>query len=175
MKALIVVDMQNDFITGCLANSNAEKIIPNINQKILNMGKDDIIIFTKDSHNGAYNELEESKFVKEHCQYGTWGEAIDDRILYKNCVSHRVIMRKDIFATTNICYCLENYSIKDIESIELCGIVASICVVSNALMLKSFFPQIPIYVSKKCIADLNDESFKSAINIMKNCCINILE
>ena len=66
-KILVVVDMQNDFLTGSLANESAVKVIPNIKREI-ESGKYTHIIFTRDTHDQNYLETQEGKrlpFV--HC------------------------------------------------------------------------------------------------------------
>ena len=72
-KLLIVVDMQNDFVTGSLANPAAEKIIPNIVEKL--KAKDyTYLIFTRDTHQKNYLETQEGKNLPvEHCIEGTKG------------------------------------------------------------------------------------------------------
>ena len=56
---LIVVDMQNDFIDGALGTAEAQKIVPNVAQKIRDFsGK---IIFTRDTHEENYMETQEGK------------------------------------------------------------------------------------------------------------------
>ena len=72
-KLFIVVDMQNDFVTGSLANPAAEKIIPNIVEKL--KAKDyTYLIFTRDTHQKNYLETQEGKNLPvEHCIEGTKG------------------------------------------------------------------------------------------------------
>ena len=69
---LIVVDMQNDFIDGALGTAEAQKIVPNVAQKIRNFsGK---IIFTRDTHEENYMETQEGKNLPvPHCIRGTEG------------------------------------------------------------------------------------------------------
>ena len=52
MKYLIVVDMQNDFITGTLGSKLAEAIVPNVVEKVKNF--DGKVIFTRDTHFADY-------------------------------------------------------------------------------------------------------------------------
>lgn len=72
-KTLIVVDMQNDFVTGALANQTALEVIPNIKREI-ESGKYDHIIFTRDTHQENYLETQEGKNLPvKHCIQNTWG------------------------------------------------------------------------------------------------------
>ena len=52
MKTLIVVDMQNDFITGSLGSEEAKKIVPYVKEKVEKF--EGRVIFTMDTHNKNY-------------------------------------------------------------------------------------------------------------------------
>ena len=70
-KILIVVDMQNDFISGPLGSSEAEKIVSAVAGKM--RGYDEII-FTKDTHDSDYLGTREGKsLLVEHCIEGSEG------------------------------------------------------------------------------------------------------
>jgi nicotinamidase-related amidase len=78
MKALIVVDAQNDFVTGPLGTKEAQAAIPNIKKLIRDMTDEDgdtIIIATQDTHyEKNYSEtLEGKKLPVFHCGYNTRG------------------------------------------------------------------------------------------------------
>ena len=74
-KALVVIDMQNDFINGALGTSEAQAIVGNVKKKIeqaLKAGDD--VIFTQDTHYDTYLETAEGKKLPvPHCIYGTNG------------------------------------------------------------------------------------------------------
>ena len=58
MRALVVVDMQNDFIDGSLGTKEAVSIVPKVRKKIEDAraeGRD--VIFTRDTHYDDYLEL----------------------------------------------------------------------------------------------------------------------
>ena len=100
MKILVVVDMQNDFITGALGTKEAQAIVPKIQQKIDQCRKEDN---SPDRNN----------------------------------------------------------------SIELVGVCTGICVLSNAVLIKSMLPEIPIVVDASCCACVTPESHKTALEAMK--------
>ena len=55
MKHFIVIDMQEDFVDGALANPEAKAIIPVIEQKLKEAkANGDNIIFTRDTHYENY-------------------------------------------------------------------------------------------------------------------------
>ena len=47
MTLLIVVDMQNDFVTGALGTAEAQAIVPHVNAKI---AAADAVVYTLDTH-----------------------------------------------------------------------------------------------------------------------------
>lgn len=62
MKTLIVIDVQNDFITGALGSKEAVNILPNIKKKIeAYIDAGDEVIFTRDTHGEAYLDTNEGK------------------------------------------------------------------------------------------------------------------
>ncbi len=74
-KALIVVDMQNDFVVGSLGSKMAEAIVPDVRKKISEYaGRGDMIIFTRDTHDNNYPKTQEGKNLPvEHCMEKTAG------------------------------------------------------------------------------------------------------
>ena len=60
-----------------------------------------------------------------------------------------------------------------LEGIELAGLCTDICVISNALLLKAFLPEVPISVDAACCAGVTPESHRNALNAMKMCQITI--
>ena len=61
-----------------------------------------------------------------------------------------------------------------LEEIHICGVCTSICLVSNALMLRAKYPNVKIIVHEKLCGDINKESHESALKVMKNCQIDIV-
>ena len=56
-----------------------------------------------------------------------------------------------------------------LDSVELVGICTDICVVSNALMIKSALPELPVYVDAFCCAGVTPEKHKAALEVMESC------
>lgn len=164
-KTLIVVDMQNDFIDGALGTKEAQAIVPNVKKKIEEYkARGDEIIFTRDTHEVNYLETNEGKHLPvEHCIYSTHGWKIVDGLEVENCVH----VDKPSFGWIH-------WVIHDFEEVELVGVCTSICVLSNALILKATFPEIKITVDASCCACVTPESHKHAIESMKICQINVI-
>jgi nicotinamidase-related amidase len=167
-RILIVVDMQNDFLTGSLANPYAQAIIPNVKKKIEEYKtRGDDIIFTRDTHRNDYLTTNEGKHLPvEHCIIRTDGwdvcnEIEDKRYLHIN---------KPSFGYLH----WDEWIDADVECIEIVGTCTSICVVSNALILKATFREAEITVDASCCACVTTESHRHALEVMKMCKINVI-
>ena len=76
---LVVVDIQNDFVTGSLGTNEAVAIIDNCVDKIKNF--DGEIVVTYDTHNNDYlNTAEGRKLPVEHCIKDTDGWKLNEKI-----------------------------------------------------------------------------------------------
>ena len=161
MKYLIVVDMQVDFITGVLGSKNAEAIVPNVVEKVKNF--DGTIIFTRDTHFNNYMETQEgTKLPIAHCMKDTIGWQLCEELL----PYAKTIIDKVTFGSIELPQILKDYG-EPIEEIELCGLCTDICVISNAMLLKTVFPEVPISVDSSCCAGVTEESHTTALNAMK--------
>ena len=161
MKYLIVVDMQNDFITGSLGSGLAEKIVPCVLEKVENF--DGKVIFTRDTHFDDYMTTQEGKKLPViHCVKDTDGWQICDEL--KGYAD--VVVDKITFGSVDLPRILKDYG-EEIEEIELCGLCTDICVISNAFILKASFPETKIIVDGKCCAGVSVESHENALLAMK--------
>ena len=161
MKILIVVDMQVDFITGSLGSKHAEAIVPNVVDKVKNY--DGTVIFTRDTHFADYLSTQEGhKLPVEHCVKDTAGWEICNEL--KPYV--KKVVNKITFGSVEFPEIIKAYG-EEIEEIELCGLCTDICVISNAMILKSAFPEVKIKVDGNCCAGVSEESHNTALNAMK--------
>lgn len=170
MNYLIVVDMQNDFVTGALGTKEAEKIVPNVKVKIRKFNGE--IIFTRDTHQQNYLDTQEGKLLPvPHCIEGTEGFEIVPELDTTGCK----IINKPTFGSKELgeYLTLENRKEK-IESITLVGLCTDICVISNAMLIKAFLPEVPITVDSSCCAGVTPESHQRALESMKTCQIQIM-
>lgn len=176
MKTLVVVDMQNDFIFGPLGTPEAVSILPNVMKKIEEYReRGDNIIFTRDTHYKNYLDTLEGKYLPvEHCIAGTHGWQIADGLT--SFEDERV--NKYSFAYTHWNLVMFKDDKGDIpDEVELVGVCTDICVVSNALALKSAFPEllnIDIVVDASCCAGTTPENHKAALQVMKCCQIKVI-
>lgn len=169
MKVLVVVDMQKDFIDGNLETKEAVAIVPNVIEKIKEYeSKNDLIIYTKDTHFDNYMETSEGKKLPvPHCIKGTPGHDIPGEILR----GHDNIIEKLTFGSKDLIEYLSNISFDEIELIGLC---TDICVISNALLIKAFYHEKKVVVDSSCCAGVTPQSHTEALNTMKMCQIDII-
>lgn len=178
MKLLVVIDMQKDFIDGVLGTSEAKNIVPKVKEKIRTyVESGDPIVFTRDTHYENYLETQEGRNLPvPHCIEGTEGWDIHPDLEILN--EEFNIINKETFGYTDWAprlFRLFNYrTSEDIESIELVGLCTDICVISNAMILKAIFPEIPVIVDASCCAGVTPESHKIALDAMKMCQIKII-
>ena len=172
MKTLIVVDMQNDFITGSLGTKDAQAIVPNVKKKIEEaIANGDQIIFTRDTHWGDYlDTIEGKKLPVKHCIRNTWGWQILDYLYPNDYYENMTFIDKSTFGCQGL-YGLISSSASEVEFVGLC---TDICVVSNALILKShLYDEVEISVDASCCAGVTPESHEAALKTMEMCQINV--
>ncbi len=172
MKALIVVDMQNDFVDGALGTKEAVLIVPKVAEKIRNF--DGIVLATRDTHQKDYLNTQEGRCLPvEHCIQGTEGWQLCPEI---EALLSEPPVDKPSFGSLELAARLRELDAREgLESITLVGLCTDICVISNAMILKAQFPEVPIAVDAKCCAGVSVESHLRALEAMKVCQIQIEE
>lgn len=179
MKLLVVVDMQNDFIDGSLGTNEAKAIVDNVVKKINN--HKGMIAVTQDTHYQDYLETQEGvNLPVVHCvkyEHG-WelNSKVRDALMEKsNEGAVTDIFNKKTFGCAEMGWYYGDICARsNITEIEIVGLCTDICVISNALILKAFCPEIPICVDASCCAGVTPESHENALNAMKMCQINIV-
>ena len=170
-EILVVVDMQNDFVTGPLGTPEARTILPKVAEKVKNFpGR---VLFTRDTHEENYLESREGKVLPvPHCIRGSWGWEICPEL---ETLRKEEPVDKPTFGSTGLGEVLraaDQYGEK-IGKITLVGVCTDICVISNALLLRAFLPEAEIAVDAACCAGVTPESHQTALRAMKACQITI--
>lgn len=179
-KILVIVDAQNDFVSGTLGSGMAESAMDNIVKKISKHGNEyDMIIFTRDIHFENYMEtLEGKKLPVLHCQKGSKGSMIVERVwnavseLKKNGKRVRTFDKHTFGSRELVDYLATVCTRKD--TIEFCGVCTDICVVSNVICLRAALPNNTIVVDAKCCAGVTEENHNAALVTMASCQIEIV-
>lgn len=169
MKILIVIDMQNDFIDGALGTKEAVDIVSDVSKKIKEYREaGHTVVFTRDTHSENYLETQEGKKLPvQHCIKGSEGWQIAEALDTEGCL----IFDKPGFGSYELAYWLSK---KKPNRIEIVGLCTDICVISNAMMIKSRLTETPISVDASCCAGVTPESHENALKAMEMCQIEII-
>jgi nicotinamidase-related amidase len=181
MKVLVVVDMQNDFVDGSLGSPEAQAIVPNVKKKVEEaVTNGDMIVYTRDTHFTDYLKTKEgTKLPVEHCIYKTEGWRILDEVRPPLTYDYVHVFDKYTFGFNQLPEHIESILMgngiwTECSEIELVGLCTDICVVSNALLLKSeFYNDFDISVDATCCAGVTPESHEAALKTMEMCQINV--
>ena len=156
MKFLVVVDMQKDFIDGALGTPEAVKIVPYVKARIAAF--DGKVLFTRDTHFSNYMDTQEGKNLPvAHCIKDTPGWELHPDL--------------EALRTTDP---IDKIAFGSSALPEILGLCTDICVISNVMITKSFFPEVPIIVDAKGCAGVTPESHKNALAAMKMCQVQII-
>lgn len=163
----VVIDMQNDFTTGALANEDAVKIIPKIKTLLSEARKrGDHIIYTRDTHKEDYlNTLEGTYLPVPHCLYQTKGWEITKELAP---MLDDTILNKSHFGYDKWGAFIEPHS-----TVTMVGTCTDICVVSNALAIKAIEGVDVTIVADAC-AGLTKEKHEAALEVMRSCQCKII-
>lgn len=168
MELLLIIDMQNDFITGSLPSENGSKIIPYIIDLCNKFPKENIY-FTQDTHNKDYLQTNEGKNLPiEHGIKDTHGWQIINELQPYILPNH--IIEKDQFAAIDLINIIEKLNP---TTINIVGVCSDICVLNNALLLKTYFPNIIFNIYENGCAGTTIENHQKAIDLLKINHINI--
>lgn len=168
-KVLVVVDMQKDFVDGSLGSKEAVAIVGKVEKKIREF--DGEVIFTKDTHGENYMETQEGKLLPVvHCVEGTDGWQLIQELQGLQSERGFKCYRKPTFGCVELAADLKKaYDAREIDSVELIGLCTDICVVSNALLIKAYSPEMPVAVDASCCAGVTPEKHAAALETMRSC------
>ena len=166
-KVLIVIDMQNDFISGALANADAQAIVTPIAEYITAFDGD--IIATRDTHGKDYLSTPEGeKLPVPHCIKDTDGWQIAPAISAALSARNAKIIDKPTFGY------LGWDGLSAYDTAVLIGTCTDICVVSNALILKAKYPALALQVVAPLCAGTTKENHQAALQTMAMCQCEVL-
>lgn len=171
MKLLVVVDMQNDFVTGSLGSAEAESIVPKVVERVrAAVEEGETVVFTRDTHDDNYMDTQEGrKLPVPHCCRDTEGWQIIPAL--EGYTEGRLIFDKPTFGSTK----LANWAAEGgYDRMELVGLCTDICVISNAVLLKAARPEAEVVVNAACCAGVSPEGHRTALEAMKPCQITII-
>ena len=178
MKVFCVIDMQNDFIDGALGTPEAQAIVEPV-IKFLESVKElpyesYEVVATRDTHYNDYLETNEGKHLPVvHCQIDTEGWLIPDSIYSVLESLEAQVIDKPHFGISSDRWSLILENV-DVEEIAVFGLCTDICVISNALALKTAFPEVPVKVYSDLCAGVTPETHEAALATMKMCQVDVM-
>ena len=161
MKLLVIVNCQNDYISGSLGFPGAEEII----NKILSIiDSYDDIIFLLDARNSNYQDTFEGKVLKTpHCIKNTHGYELHEKLKpYKEKALK--IIEKETIPSIELAEFLKDK--KEYDYVDVCGITSHMSVTANAIMIKSVLPNSLITVLKNCSISWDKALEAKAYNVL---------
>lgn len=172
-KVLVVVDMQNDFVDGALGTKEAVGIVDSVVSKIKNF--DGKIFATLDTHYHDYMETSEGKKLPvPHCIRMTNGWLLNEKVMMALSDKDYKTIEKRTFGSTKLVNEIRRIKGNEDIAIEFVGLCTDICVVSNVLLLKAYFPEVKMTVDASCCAGVTSESHNAALTTMKMCQIDVI-
>lgn len=168
---LLVIDMQNDFIDGALGTKEAVAIVPKVKEKIENF--EGTVLFTRDTHENWYLETQEGKNLPvPHCIRDTEGWQIRPEL---DALRKTEAIDKETFGSSDLGGELVAMNEEEeIGSVTLIGLCTDICVISNAMIVKAFLPEVPVIVDAACCAGVSPATHENALNAMEVCQIKVI-
>ena len=166
-KALIIVDMQKDFVTGCLGSKEAQAVVDGI--KKYAEGFDGDIYFTKDTHQENYLETQEGKRLPvPHCIKGSDGWEVVDAL---KDIPAKQTFEKPVFGSKALA---ETIAENKYDEVYLCGVCTGICVLSNAILIKAYDANVRVAVLGELCACVTPDTHKTALDAMRTAQIDII-
>ena len=157
--ALIVGDMQNDFVTepGTLVVPSAEGTIPAI-LNLLELARESgmKVVFVQDTHHDGDPEWE---IWGEHCREGSWGWQVVDGLAPNEDEATIRKPRYDAFYGTGLEHMLRLWGV---DTLIICGTVANICVhyTASSAAMRWF----NVIVPRDCISSFNDFDMETSLS-----------
>lgn len=181
-KALLIVDMQNDFVTGSLGNAECQAVVPEILNILENNHEDYSKIYvTQDTHDGkTYRKSQEGqKLPVMHCDPKVgdgWNVVPDIKEKLDSMGIIKTYVNKNTFGSITLGQMVAK-DFKDgmFEELDVVGVCTGICVISNATIIKACCTELPINIIKRATACVTPQSKQTAIDAMKLLQMNIAE
>lgn len=158
-RYLFVIDYQNDFVDGALGFPGAEKLDGPIAAKVRAFGKGHVF-FTRDTHSPDYLTTREGRNLPvTHCVKGSFGWQVYGETAKALAEVEAQAIDKRVFGLDVTDPATAAVLPETADEIELVGLVSNICVVSNAVVLQTRYPEAAISVDAACT-----DSFDKALN-----------
>ena len=173
-RYLFVIDYQNDFVDGALGFPGAEKLDSPIAEKIRAYGKGHVL-FTRDTHFDNYMDTREGKNLPvPHCIKGSdgwqvYGETAKALAEVDAPAIDKLVFGMDVTDPATAAVLPESA-----DEIELVGLVSNICVVSNAVVLQSKYPEATIIVDAACTDSFDKTLHEKVLDVLSGFQVKVI-
>ena len=180
-KALLIVDMQNDFVTGTLGNKECQQVVAEVVDILENSDDYTRIYITQDTHDSIkyMHSQEGRKLPVMHCdpmEGDGWNIVPDIKEKLDGMSTIKMYFNKNTFASIQLAQTVaKDYENDVFEELDIVGVCTGICVISNATIIKAYSTELPINIIERATACVTPESKKTAIDAMKLLQMNIVE
>ncbi len=171
VRVLCVIDYQVDFVTGLMGSADADAIAPALAARIREYrDRGDIVCFTRDVHDpSVYGGSCEGRHIPAHCVKDTGGCSLDSRILPLSDGCR--VFDKETFASSDMA---DYVASLHPDEVELAGVATNICVLSNAVMVRTRIPETRVVVDRRCVASYDRSLGEAALGVMSSICVDVI-
>ena len=173
-RYLFVIDYQNDFVDGALGFPGAEKLDEKIAAKVRAYGKDHVL-FTRDTHFENYLQTREGKNLPvAHCIKGSFGWEVYGETAKALAEVEAKAIDKLVFGMDVTDPATAAVLPEAADEIELVGLVSNICVVSNAVVLQSKYPEATILVDAACTDSFDKALHEKVLDVLSGFQVKVI-
>ncbi len=179
-KLLVVVDYQNDFVSGALGFPGAEQIdagIAHLAQGYLAQG--DHVLFTFDSHGDDYLETREGKALPvPHCLNSSFGAQLygkTQELCCETCANSQIhVIHKRSFGMSPEDALHLRSILGQVDNIQIVGVVTNMCVISNAIILQSLWPDANLTINAALCRSFDSALHEKSLDVMRGLQMNVI-
>ena len=173
-RYLFVIDYQNDFVDGALGFPGAEKLDAGIAAKVREYGEGHVL-FTRDTHFENYLDTREGKLLPVvHCIKGTPGWEVYGQTAKALREVEAPGIDKLVFGMDVTDPATAAVLPVNADEIELVGLVSNICVVSNAVVLQSKYPEATIIVDAACTDSFDKALHQKVLDVLEGFQVKVI-
>ena len=171
---LFVIDYQKDFVDGALGFPGAELLDAKIAAKVRSYGNGKVL-FTRDTHFENYLETREGRNLPVvHCIRDTpgwevYGETAKALAEVEAKAIDKLVFGMDVTDPATAAVLPEKA-----DEIELVGLVSNICVVSNAVVLQSKYPEATIVVDASCTDSFDKSLHEKVLDVLEGFQVKVI-
>ena len=173
-RYLFVIDYQNDFVHGALGFPGAEQLDEKIAAKVRQYGQGRVL-FTRDTHFENYLTTREGRNLPViHCIKGTQGWQIYGETAKALAEVNAPGIDKLVFGMDITDPATAAVLPERADEIELVGLVSNICVVSNAVVLQSKYPEAAIIVDASCTDSFDKTLHEKVLDVLEGFQVKVI-